>query len=269
MSSRERRPSAERPPDLAYADIKPVLARLGDLTEQIVLVGGQAVSFWVDYYARRDRALARLVPFTSKDIDFCGDVRAVKVCAERLAGRSRVATMDDVTPNTGVVTFVDDAGVKRTIDFIGQPHGLAAREVFRTALPVRVLDEQGQPTSVTFRVMHPVQVLESRVHNTMGLPGYRTKHALEQLRASVTCAREFIRDMIDTDRVRVALTLNERVFTFCLKDRDGREVDAKHSIDPFEAVVADDDRLPARFRETRYPQMQRELASRRARRRTT
>lgn len=230
-----------------------------------MLVGGQAVSFWVDYYAGRDRSLARLVPFTSKDIDFCGDVRAVKICAERLAGTSRLATMDDVTPNTGIVTFVDDAGAKRTIDFIGQPHGLATREVFRTALPIRVLDDRGQPGPVSFRVMHPVQVLESRVHNTMGLPGYGTKHALEQLRASVICAREFIRDMIDTDRVRVALTLNERVFTFCLKDRDGRDVDAKHGIDPFEAVVANDDRLPARFRETRYPQMQRELALRRER----
>lgn len=206
------------------------------------------------------------MPFASKDIDFCGDVRAVKVCAERLAGTARIATMDDVTPNTGIVTFADDAGAKRTIDFIGQPHGLGAREVFRMALPVRVLDERGQPTSVTFRVMHPVQVLESRVHNTMGLPGYRTKHALGQLRSSVTCTREFIRDTIETDRVRVALTLNERVFTFCLKNRDGREVHAKHGIDPFEAVVADDDRLPARFREKRYPQMQRELALRRARR---
>jgi len=38
-------------------------------------------------------------------------------------------------------------------------------------------------------------------------------------------------------------------------------------VDPFEAVVTDDDRLPARFREKRYPQMQRELAARRARRR--
>ena len=102
----------------------------------------------------------------------------------------------------------------------------------------------------------------------MTLPGYDSPAALKQLRLSVICAREFVRDMIETDRVRVALTLNERVFTFCLKDRDGREVDAKHSIDPFEAVVWDDDRLPTRFRETRYPQMQRELALRRARRRT-
>ncbi len=109
--------------------------------------------------------------------------------------------------------------------------------------------------------------MESRVHNTMTLPGYDLPPALKQLRLSVICAREFIRDMIDTDRLRVALTLNERVFTFCLKDRDGREVHAKRGIDPFEVLVADDDRLPARFRETRYPQMQRELALRRARRR--
>jgi predicted transcriptional regulator of viral defense system len=68
-------------------------------------------------------------------------------------------------------------------------------------------------------------------------------------------------------RVRIALTLNERIFTFCLKDRDGRVVDAKHGLDPFAAVVADDERLPARFRETRYPQMQREIGARRAKRR--
>jgi hypothetical protein len=57
-------------------------------------------------------------PFTSKDIDFCGDVRAVRIWADRLGGTSRIATMDDHTPNTGVVTFLDDDGVKRTIDFL-------------------------------------------------------------------------------------------------------------------------------------------------------
>ncbi|MCJ7796648.1 MAG: hypothetical protein MUQ56_07770, partial [Thermoleophilia bacterium] len=84
---------------------------------------------------------------------------------------------------------------------------------------------------------------------------------------SVACAREFIRDMIDSDRIRVALTLNDRIFTFCLKDRDGRTVDAKYGVDPFDAVVGSDDRLPTLFRNTRYPQMQRELAIRRAKRR--
>jgi hypothetical protein len=267
LSSRERTPSADRRARLSYADIKPVLARLGDLTEEIVLVGGQAVGFWVDVYAARDPELARLVPLASKDIDFCGDVRAVRICGERLAGRTRIASMDDHTPNTGVVTFVDAHDVERTIDFIDQPHGLRARDVYRMALPIRVLDDAGLPTDVAFRVMHPAHVMESRVHNCVGLPGYQSAHALKQLGASVACAREFIRDMLASDRTRVALTLNERIFTFCLEDRDGRVVHAKHGVDPFEAVVADDDRLPARFRETRHPQMKRELALRRARRR--
>jgi hypothetical protein len=36
--------------------------------------------------------LAREAPFTSKDIDFCGDHRAVRLCADRLGGTARLAT---------------------------------------------------------------------------------------------------------------------------------------------------------------------------------
>ena len=265
MSSKKPKPSAERPPPLAFADVKPILSRLERIADSVVLVGGQAVNFWAELYASRVPAINRAAPFTSKDIDFCGDVRAVRLCADRLGGTSRIATIDDHTPNTGVVTFLDDDGVKRTIDFLDSPLGLRAEEVQRLAIPAEILDARGKPSGPLFRIMHPVQVMESRVHNAMALPGYDSPAALKQLRLSVICAREFIRDVIDSDRIRVALRLNERIFTFCLKDRDGRLVHAKHGVDPFEAVVADDDRLPARFRETRYPQMKRELALRRAR----
>ncbi len=148
------------------------------------------------------------------------------LCAERLGGIARVATIDDHTPSTGIVTFLDAAGTS---------------------------------TGILFRIMHPVQVMESRVHNAMTLPGYDSPAALKQLRLSVACAREFIRDMIDSDCTRVALTLNERVFAFSFRDRNGRAVDARHGVDPFDAVVAADARLPSRFRETRYPQMQQEI----------
>jgi hypothetical protein len=73
--------------------------------------------------------------------------------------------------------------------------------------------------------------------------------------------------VIDSRRVRVALPLNERVFPFCLKDRGGRTVEAKYGADPFDAVVGGDNRLPTLFRKPRYPQIQRELAIRRAKRR--
>jgi hypothetical protein len=268
LSSTGRKPSTERRRALSYADVKPVLERLGDLTSEIVLVGGQAVSFWVDFYAAQVPALARLAPLTTADIDFVGDRRAVAICAERLGGEARIPDLDDHTPNTGMVKFVDAAGDTQNIDFIDQPHGLTAREVHRTAVPVRVLDDRGRPTSVAFLVMQPVLVMESRVHNTMGLPGYRSPHSLQQLRASMACAREYLRGLLDAGEIRAVLRLNERIFTFCLKDRDGRLVAAKLGVDPFTAVEADDDRLPARFREIRFPQMQRELAARRVRRRS-
>ncbi len=267
MSSKRPKPSAERPPPLAFADVKPILRRLERIAGSVVLVGGQAVNVWAEIYAPRVPAIDREAPFTSKDIDFCGDVRAVRICADRLGGTSRTASMDDHTPNTGVVTFIDDLGVRRTIDFLDAPLGLRAEEVRRLAIPAEILDAAGKPAGPPFLIMHPVQVMESRVHNAMTLPGYDSPAALKQLRLSVICAREFIRDMVASDRIRVALTLNERILTFCLKDRDGRLVDARHGVDPFDAVVGDDQRLPARFRETRYPQMQRELAARRASRR--
>jgi hypothetical protein len=267
LSSKRPRHSAERPSPLAFADVKPILVRLERIADSVVVVGGQAVNFWAELYAPRVPAIDREAPFTSKDIDFCGDVRAVRICAERLGGTAKVATMDDHTPSTGIVTFLDDQGVERTIDFLDAPLGLRADAVDKLAIPAEILDAAGKSTGILFRIMHPVQVMESRVHNAMTLPGYDSPAALKQLRLSVACAREFIRDMIDSDRIRVALTLNERVFTFCLKDRDGRTVDAKHGVDPFDAVVGGDDRLPTLFRKTRYPQMQRELAIRRAKRR--
>jgi hypothetical protein len=42
-----------------------VLARLADLKHEIVLVGGQAVNFWANYYEKRVPELADGAPYTS------------------------------------------------------------------------------------------------------------------------------------------------------------------------------------------------------------
>lgn len=260
-------PSTDQAAELAYVDIKPVLARLGELaTTQLVLVGGQAINFWVDYYQRQGRVLDLEggVPLTSKDIDFCGDRDAVRLCALRLNGAYLLPGLDDNTPNTGLVTFVDDQGVKRVIDFIAQPHGLNAKDVHRTALHVDLLDAQGQPSGLSFAVMHPVWCMMSRVHNTMGLPGYASPHALRQLRASVHCAREFLIDLLNVGELRAVLKLNERIFSFCHWKHAGLRVQPAYGIDPFDAVIVDE-QLSAKFCNTRYPQMVEWLTARRKR----
>jgi hypothetical protein len=90
-------PSAERPA-LAFADVKPILVRRERIADSVVVVGGQAVDFWAELYAPQLPAIDCEAPFTSNDIDFCGGVRVVRICADRLEGTAIVATIDDHTP---------------------------------------------------------------------------------------------------------------------------------------------------------------------------
>ncbi len=244
-------------------DVKRILARIGDLTANIVLVGGQALNVWAETYASQDPALAEQGPFTSKDIDFQGDQQAVRLCADRLGGRPLVAQLDDHTVNTGVVLYVDDLGLERSIDFIDAPLGLKADEVRRLAIPFEVLDAKDQPTGMDFLVMHPIHCLESRVHNVMGL-GHDTRKHLSQLRATIIVARHFLGYLLDEGHKRDVLRLNERIFWFCMTDLHGRDVAARYGVDPFEAILVDD-RLE-RFVSERHPRMIAQLQRKRARR---
>jgi hypothetical protein len=244
-------------PPLTFDDVRPVLVRLADVSDDLILVGGQALRFWADYYEARSPGVLPPDPLIgSQDIDFCGPVSVVRKCAERLHGEAKVATLDDATVNTGLVLFADARGDRRLIDFISEPHGLKAKEVERLAQPFEVERPDGSP--VLFWVMHPVHCLESRIENlTLGKSG---PHALAQLRASLVCARESLRELVEQpEHVRDVLNLNEHLFQYAQKSRAAGVSALQYGVDPFDAVLVDE-RLPDKFRTVRYPQMQREIA---------
>lgn len=238
---------AELPP-LTPAQTREVLRQLGDLTENLVLVGGQALAFWAERYASRFTIPG---PVNSKDIDFGEMKDVVAIAAARLGGTWKVPEPFANTPNSGLVEFKDPGGHERRIDFLAMIFGLDLKEVFEMAIGVEVPD----PTGVTtFQVMHPVHCLEARIANVGGLPGYETRLALDQGRAAVLCAKEYLRDRLDDGKVRVVLRLNERIYRYSRYNHYARLVFLKYGIDAFEAVLVDD-RLPEPFRKLRYPQM--------------
>jgi hypothetical protein len=259
-----------QPTPLSARDVFALLVRLGEVAERVVLIGGQAINVWAAFYLAQGRApdLVADSPFVSKDVDFCASRDAVRSFAARLPrGRARFPTLDDATPNVGLVHFVDDAGQERQIDFLGAPFGMEAKAVVDASVLLDVLDEDDRPTGRRFRIMHPVDCLESRVHNVVGLASaYDTPHGRRQLRASVVCAREALADILDTpasegfDPVRTVLDLNERIFALCLRDRHGRVVQQRVGIDPFD-VVSVDPRLGERFLNMRLPQVRVRLAA--------
>lgn len=172
-------------PPLTPAETREVLRRLGDLTNRIVLVGGQALAFWVEHYTDR---IATSGPVSSRDIDFGGTKEAVTIAADRLDGTPRTPEPFSNTPNTGLVEFVDPGGHKRWIDFLGELYGegLNLSAIEEMAVGVDVPDG-GDVT--TFLVMHPVHCLESRISNVGGLPqSYETPLAWNR-RAHPSCVR--------------------------------------------------------------------------------
>lgn len=178
----------------------------------------------------------------------------------------RLASMDDHTPNTGTVMFVDADGIEREIDFIDQPLGLRARDIRDTA--VRLVLPGGAGTEAPVWVMHPERCMESRIYNAQIL--HKTDElAMRQLVVSIVCAREWSRYLLDDDsspeRIRAVLRINERIFRKCLRDMHFRAAELTLRIDPFEAVLVEHPVLPVQFREMRYPQMREQIENRRGR----
>jgi hypothetical protein len=247
----------EREVERIFGVLGPVLA-----DRSMVLVGGQAVFVWAQRLGLVEAAGSDAGWLASKDIDFEGSAVAARASAKLLGGKARVPSFDHHTPLTAVVFFDDSDGIERRIDFLVAPLGLDRRDVRDTAVDVEI----GTGTlSSSLWVMHPERVMESRIANVQIL-GIDDAHALAQLRTSIVIAREWSRflladgSIVKRDRVRGVLRLNERIFGKCVRDLHFRQLFADRGIDPFDAVLEDDDRLPSAFRQRRYPQMCEQLS---------
>ena len=235
---------------LSFFDTEELLTRLGDAAEHIVVVGGQAVNFWARLYEDRVEELRAAAPFTSKDVDFCAGSRELEIMAKRLDGTPRQAGFDNHPPQVGTITYRDRDGVTRIIDVMTSLTGLDHADVCETSVPVDYTTDAG--VRLVFRVMHPVLVLESRACNVLASTKYQTPHGLGQLKASVHCAREFLKDLCATEPKKT-LKWNERIFRFRI-GAVGKQIAATYKIETFEAIALHPT-LPKGFHEKRYPQM--------------
>lgn len=236
------------PPRLTIAQVDPVLAVIADGQADLILVGGQAVSHWAEYYSARVPALRIEAPYTSGDIDLVGPGIGREAERIRRALDGRLEKGDSVYERTAIlamVTYRDGAGDDRVIDFLRKVWRLDLDEIDRTAIAMRP----------GLRVMHPVLCLESRVHNCVDFAEYQTAEGLKQARLATMCAREFLLDALDAGEIEAVMHLNERIFAVA---RDRAKGCARLGLRPFDAVLLDA-RLPEAFRTLRYPQMQRTI----------
>jgi hypothetical protein len=168
----------------------PLVKRLlGAADENEVLVGGQALSVWIVRYGL---AVPAGLPVVTRDTDFLTQSAAATASVEKFAraigGKAILPRRLDLTALVGQVELAvsDDAYIN--VDVIFRVVGLDPAKVLARAVRV----ELGGAT--TFLVMHPFDLLKSRLANLHTLREKQNDKGAAQLRLGIEVARAYLRE---------------------------------------------------------------------------
>lgn len=244
---------ADREAPLSAEEVRTILAIC---SPRALLVGGQALAFWADHL--QVVLPDELTSGVTADADFIGDSALARDLGARLGWKTWIPTLDDATPQTGKVTRRLSGGGIKQVDFLSGVVGLTTKDIVRRAVELKV------PRIGTLRVMHPVDVLDSRIQNLHVLPEKRTASGIAQARLAVEVARAFVRAEISARGERAGLKLLERIAEIAM-DIAAVRVFLLYGIEPLHAVPLDDFRATGALHRVRWPQIVSEVEAKRDR----
>jgi hypothetical protein len=144
----------------------------------------------------------------------------------------------------------------KQVDFLSGVAGLTTKDLAHRAVEMDV------PDIGHLRVIHPIDVLDSRIQNLHLLPEKRTDAGIAQARLAVDVARAFIRQEIASRSERAGLRLLERVADIA-SDIAAVRVFLLYGIDPLEAIPLEEFRTTAALHKVRWPQIVAEVGEKR------
>ena len=245
-------------------DIAKVLESIQD-DNDAVLIGGQALNLWAEYYAQQDPSLNTHSPFFSHDIDFLGDKGMAAAMHKIWKGEIRVPDMDTHTPMSANLRFNLEDGRPINIDFLEIMIGVDNYNIRKDAQRTR-----NPNTQKSVLVLHPAHCLASRIYNTYGIlnrrsgqpdgrSADRTRLAVKVLNHALT---ELFRNQ-DRESHRQAYGFIEYTASLAVEDPAKR---AYHldDIDVLDAIPTDPNLgMTEDFLNERYPRIQSFVASKR------
>lgn len=232
-----------------------------------ILVGGQALAFWMSRYGlvRTDGADYAV----TRDADLIGSLADAKRLAQSLRGHLVVPRKNVRTSIVAQVRLpVSGSALEYNIDVLHQLYdvgGLRKSSEFTRRAVARAAII-GIPGDGEIRILHPMDVLASRVNNAAGLLKDKGEHVLTQVRWAIEVARHAL--------VRVAQHSagEERPGNLAQEicrlagGSAGRKLFTEHGIDVFNAVPINElRRLDPDF-ESQAAAMRRALAALRSKR---
>jgi hypothetical protein len=222
-----------------------------------LLVGGQALAAWAVFYdVQPVGVLSRVV---TMDADFIG-TRDIARALHRQLGhpwKVREGTLDDAGGQVAkVYATVPEEGIKQ-VDFLSGIVGLDTQKIRGRASELELAD------GVVVHVLHPLDILESRLRNLAALSSKQNAIGVEQARLAVQVVRAFIVGHMEAGGdPRVVRQAIKRVENLAL-DTALCRVAFTYDIDVLAAVPVE--RISySRFHEEQWPRVLRRLVTKRA-----
>jgi hypothetical protein len=224
-------------------EVQEILAHCGP---HALLVGGQALALWATVYeVTPPKVLAAAI---SSDADFIGNAELARKLGRALKHWDLwKPSFDDTTVQTAKLTRTVEGGIKQ-IDFLGAIAGLNTEAVQRRAVTITLV------SSVELRVLHPLDVLESRLQNLLLIPAKRGVVGIAQAQLAVKIAKGFFNRLImEGASTRVIFDAVERIGQIATNKRL-TSVMLDYEIDVLSAVPVE--KIDhAHFRMKRWPQI--------------
>jgi hypothetical protein len=232
-------------PEIALTpnEVQEILAHCGP---QALLVGGQALALWAAVYeVTPPEVLAAAI---SSDADFIGNAELARKLGRALKHWDFWRPeFDDATVQTAKLTRTVEGGIKQ-IDFLGSIAGLDTQAVQRRAATITLA------SGVDLRVLHPLDVLESRLQNLLLIPAKRHVEGVAQAHLAVKVAYGFLIRLIEEGAsTRVILDATERVGKIATNKRL-TSVMLDYEVDVLSAVPVERIEQPD-FRTKRWPRL--------------
>ena len=182
----------------AYMPPELVLRVLASAGEDVVLVGGQALAFWMDRYGIRQPGE---LPAVSRDVDFftpnAANAAPLLDFAHAIHGKAVVLPPKAISALVGSAVAAAEDDRVYNVDLLHSVVGLSRDEINANAVMVRV-DGVDHP----FRVLHPLHVLQSRNANLHELREKQDELGRLQLRLAIEVVRRFLE--IEIDRIQAS-----------------------------------------------------------------
>jgi hypothetical protein len=215
-------------------------------SENTVLIGGQAVAFWIRYLK-----IQAQLPALTDDIDYLGTKAEAKRASARLKlpHTLKIAAFNDNSPNS-VLLSVNLAGYPEPvlIDYLASIVGVESKAIEKSAV---VAEFEGEP----LRVLHPLQLLQAKIWNLYRLEQKRTPEGIEQARLAIEIAAAFIEQADMTQRELLNAIEAIGKFAPTVPSRFAAEHYGLDCLKAVPASVLREGVLPESFRNKRWPQI--------------